>query len=80
MTNAGLILLTSFNDLDEHELSILKSLNRPSKTIVVNVGELVFGKELIDRFIPSDANLEAAVSEIASFIAVTTESDPEFAI
>ena len=56
-TDAGQILITTVSDLDDHELEIIDTLNRPGELLVVTVGE--------SRFTHRKSDLElAAVSEV----------------
>ncbi len=38
-TDAGMIFITSVSDMDDHELDLIDTLNKPSELLVVNVGE-----------------------------------------
>ena len=38
-TDAGMILITTVSDLDDHELGMIDKLNQPNELLVVNVGE-----------------------------------------
>ena len=38
-TDAGMIFITSVSDLDDHELDLIDTLNKPNELLVVNVGE-----------------------------------------
>ncbi|VAX34878.1 Sulfate adenylyltransferase subunit 1 / Adenylylsulfate kinase [hydrothermal vent metagenome] len=82
LTDAGLILITSISDVDDYELDTLKSLNKPNKTIIVNVGENCFSAERVDLFIEkaSKENVDVVVKNILDLIKKTVVLDPEYAI
>src|SRR3989338_4918452 len=63
LTDAGLILIASISDVDDYELNVLKSLNRPNKTIVVNIGENRFGEGEVDLSLPEDETRDSAVQK-----------------
>lgn len=80
MTDAGLILITSLSDIDDYDLEMLKSLNRPNKTIVINVGENQISRQHIDLQVESSQSLEGIMSQITPFVVQTTVLDPEYLI
>ena len=80
LTDAGLILITSVSNLDPYELNILKSLNRPSKAVIVNVGENTFPQGVVDLVIPADEGMAFAVDKITELLVRSTHPDPEFSI
>jgi bifunctional enzyme CysN/CysC len=47
-TDAGLILITTVSDLDDHELEIIDTLNQPGDLLVVNVGDSRFTRRKSD--------------------------------
>ncbi len=48
MTDAGLIIITAINDIDEYELKKLKLLNSPNELLVINLGENNFSEFQVD--------------------------------
>ena len=46
--DAGVILITTVSDLDDYELEMIETLNRPNECVVVNVGENRFNKRKVD--------------------------------
>lgn len=80
MTNAGLILITSISDIDDYELGILKALNRPNQTIIVNVGENQFEPSKINVTLPAHADPQQAVKTIMTHLNNVITLDPEFSI
>ena len=80
LTDAGLILITSISDIDQYELNTLKSLNRPSKTFIVNVGERAFPDGYVDLEIAADEDALKAADKIADALVRSTLPDPEFSI
>ncbi len=43
-TDAGAIFITTISDLDDYELDVIDTLNKPNELVVVNVGENRFAK------------------------------------
>lgn len=80
MTDAGLILITSVTDIDEHELKMIRTLNRPNPTFVVNVGENRFNAQDIDLNLPENEESEAAVKKIVELLVKAVVLDPEYMI
>ncbi len=80
MTDAGLILITSVTDIDDYELKMLKSLNYPNRTLVVNVGENRFNAENVDLSLVENENSEAAVKKIVDLLVKAVVLDPEYQI
>ncbi len=80
MTNSGMILLATVSDLDAYELDILKQLNRPNMTIVVNVGEKMFSDERIDLQVQDPKSGPESVQEIVKYLTDSLTPDPEFSI
>lgn len=80
LTDAGLILITSISDVDEYELEILKSLSRPSKAIVINVGETQFDLAKADLHFDNTDKMESILEEIIRKLDQDLQLDPEYAI
>ncbi len=83
LTDSGLILLTSVSDLDEYELEMLKALNQPHQTIVVNVGENRFSASTVALSLPEITTASAlgrAVDEVVRLVSSRTLPDPEYSI
>lgn len=80
MTDAGLIVVTSISDVDEYELNILKFLNRPNSTIVINVGENQFADGTIDLSLEENTDPAAATLKIVNLLKQTIMLDPEYNI
>jgi bifunctional enzyme CysN/CysC len=80
LTDAGLILITSISHIDQYELDTLKSLNRPNKTFVVNVGANNFSDGYIDLTLPSDSAPQLAAQKITDALLRVIVPDPEFTI
>ena len=47
-TDAGLILITTVSELDDHELDVIEALNRPGDLLVVNIGQSCFNRRSPD--------------------------------
>jgi len=80
MTDAGLILITSVSDIDDYELDTLKSLNRPNKTLVVNVGANHFSDGCIDLELMQNEDPSQAAQAIVNLLIQSVVLDPEYSI
>ncbi len=80
LTDAGLILITSITDIDDYELEMVKSLNRPNTTLVVNVGENRFGADKVDLVLVENEETRVAVEKIVNLLVKTVVLDLEFYI
>ena len=80
LTDAGLILLSSISDIDEHDLKTLKALNHPNRTLVVHVGETPASAQQTDLFIKLGTNLDEAFRSVIALIENASTLDPEFTI
>ena len=80
MTDAGLILIASITDIDDYELNMLKTLNNPNKTLVINVGENQFSQAMIDLTLPKNADTDQAIKEIVDLLVRSVVLDPEYFI
>ena len=80
MTDAGLILIANVSDIDDYELDIIKSLNRPNKSIVINIGENVFNSGHVDLELAGNLKTDTAVKKILNFLIKSVVLDPEFSI
>ncbi len=80
MTDAGLIMLTSITDIDQYELDMLKKLNSPNRTFVVNVGDNRFLESSIDLNLIENEDSEAAVKKIVDLLVKAVVLDPEYSI
>ncbi len=80
LTDAGLILITSVTDIDEYELKMLKKINYPNRTFVVNVGENRFNQESIDLNLIENEESASAVTKIVDLLTKAVVLDPEYEI
>ena len=80
LTDTGLILITSITDVDENEINMLKALNRPHKTIVVNIGENTFSDGQVDLNIEKNDSIEQSAELVKDLILKTIVPDPEYCI
>ncbi len=79
-TDAGFILITSISNLDEYELNMLRTLNRPNKTLVVCMGENEFSDSQSDLVLPKEDKKEVAVAKIIDLLVRSVVLDPEYFI
>jgi bifunctional enzyme CysN/CysC len=80
LTDAGLILITSISNVDQYELDMLKTLNRPNKTIIINVGESIFSQGSVDFTLQANENPRKAAQKISDLLTKIILPDPEFSI
>jgi bifunctional enzyme CysN/CysC len=80
LTDAGLILITSVSDIDDDELNMLKYLNSPNKTIVVNVGQNSFTQAEVDLVLDEHEPTASGVSKIVDCLTKSLVLDPEYSI
>ena len=80
LTDAGLILITSISDADSAEIKMLKSLNQPNRTLVINVGDEVLPEEQADLDLPANLPTPAAVAKILDLLVKAVVLDPEYNI
>ena len=80
MTDAGLVVITMVSDIDSYELNILKSLNRPNKTFVINVGENLFEKNDVDLTTEEVKDPAVVLPAVLPKVIAILEPDPEFLI
>ncbi|MFT5169512.1 MAG: bifunctional enzyme CysN/CysC [Candidatus Omnitrophota bacterium] len=78
LTDAGLILLTSISDVDDYEIDIVKSLNRPNKTVVVAFGDTQLNEEHVDLVIKNGADQKDVIRDIVTAVKEATLLDPEY--
>ncbi len=79
MTDAGMIVVTSVDEADDHDLEMLKLLNHPNEILVINMGGKTTSKFPIDLEIPADAPSEHALDQ-AMRLLTTEEIIPSYCI
>ncbi len=67
--DAGLILITTVSDLDDHELDIIDTLNRPNELLVITLGENQLTHRRGDLHIDSVADLDTGVRKVQALLA-----------
>jgi len=80
LSDAGLIFITSISNVDQYELDMLKVLNRPYKTVIVNVGENSFSNDYIDLLLSDNEEPQGAAQKIVDLLNKTILPDPEYSI
>ena len=80
LTDAGLILITSISNVDQYELDMLKTLNRPNQTVIVNVGENTFSQDYVDLILQANENPQSAAKKISDLLTQKILPDPEYSI
>lgn len=79
LTDAGLILISTISDADDAEITILKSLNQPNKSLVINVGEESYLSGA-DLQLPVNLEPKVAVQKILDLLVKAVVLDPEYTI
>ena len=67
-TDAGLIFLTTIDDIDDYELKSLKLLNSPNEILIVNIGNQVVSENLVDLKINDQLSLDEIGKIIYNFL------------
>jgi bifunctional enzyme CysN/CysC len=67
-TDAGLILITTVSDLDDDELDVLDTLNKPGDLLVVSVGESRLSRRQADLTLAAPADAHAAARQVAALL------------
>lgn len=80
LTDAGLILISSVTTVDEYDLETLKALNRPNKTLIVNVGENHFGDGKVDLNLIENEDPSSAIDKIVNLLIKSVVLDAEYFI
>jgi len=80
MTDAGLILITSITNVDEYELDVLKRLNSPNRTLIINVGENRLADQQADLVLIENEDSGPAVKKIVDLLVKALVLDPEYFI
>jgi bifunctional enzyme CysN/CysC len=68
VTDAGLLFITTTEDLDDVDLEQLKTLSAPQEVFVVNVGENVFSEGSVHLALDHQPDLGKAVDQIVSLL------------
>jgi bifunctional enzyme CysN/CysC len=71
-TDAGLILIATVSDLDDDELDVLETLNKPGDLLVVSVGESRLSRRQADLALGAPADTAAAVERVKTLLAART--------
>ncbi|MGE0269313.1 MAG: GTP-binding protein [Candidatus Omnitrophota bacterium] len=80
MTDAGLIFIARVSDVDRYELDMLRSLNQPNRTVVVNVGENPFDAGQVDLVLDEASATDESADKITDYLLKKILPDPEFSI
>lgn len=80
LTDAGLILITSITDIDEHELKMLKALNQPNRTLIVNVGENKFPDSQVDLILVENEDTKETTQKIVQLLLQSVLLDSDYDI
>ncbi|HSV27202.1 MAG TPA: GTP-binding protein [Sedimentisphaerales bacterium] len=67
-TDAGVILITTITDIDDHELEMLSTLNKPNDTVVVNIGVCRLTRHAPDLQIDTISDCESGVLKIKNVL------------
>ena len=78
-TDAGLILITTISDLDDDELEVLETLNKPGDLLVIGVGETALARRQADLALQAPADTESALQRVQSLLA-SRHYTPEYEV
>jgi bifunctional enzyme CysN/CysC len=67
-TDAGMILITTISDLDEYELEMISSLNRPNDFRVIGVGNGCIDKSILDLQVDQNVDVGEVVGQIKKLL------------
>ena len=67
-TDAGLILITTVSDLDDHELDMINTLNQPNDYLVINVGHNQFTRTKVDLQVDDLSDQAAQIQQIKELL------------
>lgn len=80
MTDAGLIFIARVSDVDRYELDMLRTLNQPNRTVVINVGENPFDAGQVDLILDENSGTDESAEKITDYLLKKILPDPEFSI
>ena len=66
--DAGFILITTISDLDDFDLEVIETLNRPGDLLVVNVGPSRLSNRGADLQLDSVDDLDDAVQRVQNLL------------
>lgn len=67
-TDAGMILITTISGLDDYELKMIDTLNRPNDFKVINIGKNQVSKDKVDLQLSEDVARDSAVDKIMNLL------------
>jgi bifunctional enzyme CysN/CysC len=67
-TDAGLILIATISDLDDFDLDVIETLNKPGDLLVVNVGESRLTRRRPDLQLDSVADVGLAIRQVQALL------------
>ncbi len=67
-TDAGLILITTVSDLDDHELDMINTLNQPNDYLVINVGHNQFTRTKVDLQVDDLTDQAAQIQQLKELL------------
>jgi len=68
-TDAGLILITTISDLDDYELDMIDTLNKPNNCLVINVGQDLFNRRKANLQVEQGTDPAQTVWQIKKLLA-----------
>lgn len=80
LTDAGFLLLACVSGIDQYDLEIIKSLNSPNKTIVINLGEKQIDDRQINLNFEHQGDIQSTSAKIIDYLNKAVILDPEFTI
>jgi len=68
MTDAGLILITPINSVDDYDIDKLKLLNYPNDILVINLGDAILDQEKVDINLDANPDLNNSLTSILKLL------------
>ena len=68
MTDAGLILITPINSVDDYDIDKLKLLNSPNDILVINLGDAILDQDKVDINLDANPELNNSLGSILKLL------------
>lgn len=68
MTDAGLILITPINSVDDYDIDKLKLLNSPNDILVINLGDAILDQDKVDINLDANPDLNNSLASILKLL------------
>ena len=68
LTDSGQVFITALSGIDDYDLELLKTLNRPAEIVAITIGGRYFSRAESDIVIPPGATLEGVIGMIYTLL------------